>query len=366
MSRSLTKEIAYKALQNIFTQKPFIMFGTGTSCAVDISFGMDALKKHLLTEIPKKPLQPNQQKQWVSVVDSLGKGSDLESAMDALTDEDLRQLVVESTAELITSLDKKYGVKIASGENIWPASSLFKRLVDGLPEGDRALHVATPNYDLLAEYAFEYADLPYITGFTGGICGHIDWDQAKHGVMYEEETVIRKKISKTKKLKKHIRLYKVHGSLNTFIIGNRIVQNNSWMYDRPDNIKRIMIIPGTSKFEYLHQYRSELLLEYDQAVNKHSTFLFVGFGFNDKQLCNNAIVKKLMEQKCPGLIITRDSNERIENLLKECENLWLVCKHKDVGNEGTRIYNSRYDNWLNIDGKKLWDSSFFTQEILGG
>ena len=204
MSQVLTKEIAYQTLQNIFNQKPFVIFGTGTSCAVDAGFGMGALKKHLLDEIPQKKLQPNQQIEWNSVVDSLNRGSDLESAMNALTDEDLRQLVVESTAELITSLDQQYGVKIASGENIWPASSFFKRLVNGLPEGDRALHVATPNYDLLAEYAFEYADLPYITGFTGGICGRIDWEQAKHSMMYDEEIVIKKKVIKTIKYKKHI------------------------------------------------------------------------------------------------------------------------------------------------------------------
>ena len=161
-------------------------------------------------------------------------------------------------------------------------------------------------------------------------------------------------------------MYKVHGSLNTFIIGNKIVQNNAWMYKRPDTIQRSMITPGTLKFEQLHQYRPELLGEYDQAVKKHSAFLFIGFGFNDNQLCNNAILNKLKEQKCSGIIITRDSNKRIENHLKECENLWLVCKHQDDGNEGTRIYNSRYDNWLRIDDKKLWDSSDFAHEILGG
>ena len=40
----LTQEIAYKALQGFFDNKPFIVFGTGTSCTVDYGFGMGALE----------------------------------------------------------------------------------------------------------------------------------------------------------------------------------------------------------------------------------------------------------------------------------------------------------------------------------
>ena len=58
----LTKEIAYKALQNFFDQKPFVLFGTGTSCAVDTAFGMGALKEHLEKTISLKDLTGEQKK----------------------------------------------------------------------------------------------------------------------------------------------------------------------------------------------------------------------------------------------------------------------------------------------------------------
>ena len=364
MSIVLTEQIAYKALQNFFQQKPFVLFGTGTSCAVDTSFGMDALKNYLLSEVPKNSLAGSQQGQWDCVVDNLINGSDLESAMNDVQDENLTKIIIGSTATFVAGLDREYGVKIVLGDTDWPALTLFERLVVGLPETDRVLHVATPNYDLLAEYAFEKAGIPYITGFTGGIIRRMDWKQAKRSMTYDEYSSGRNG-KHMRKNKKHIRLYKVHGSLNTFGMDCAIVENNAWIYDTA-KLERIMITPGTAKYERLHKYRPELLGEHDLAVEKHDAFLFIGFGFNDSQLTNNAIKRKLKEQKCHGLIITRDSNPRIEAYLEECENLWLVCRNPDGGCNGSRIFNSRYQDWLLINDKQLWDASVFTKEILGG
>ncbi len=89
---------------------------------------------------------------------------------------------------------------------------------------------------------------------------------------------------------------------------------------------------------------------------------FLGYGFNDSQLTNGTLEAKLKNQKSPGLVITRDSNDRIDGLLKECDNLWLVCKHQE--NDSTRIYNKQYEDWLYLD-KEIWKIDPFTREILG-
>ena len=366
MSQVLTKQIAYNSLQKFFQQNPFVLFGTGTSCAVDTCFGMGALTEYLMFDIPTNELSDAQRKQWDLVVHNLSSGFDLESAMNDVQDDILTKIIIESTATFVAMHDREYGLKILLGDKDWPALVLFERLVEGLPEIDPVLHVATPNYDLLAEYAFEKARIRYTTGFTGGIIRRMDWKEAKRSMTYDESVPYgRKTFKRMKKIKKHIRLYKVHGSLNTFAMGSAIVENNAWIYD-PARLERIMITPGMVKYERLHQYRPELLGEYDRAVEKHNTFLFIGFGFNDSQLTNNAIKKRLKDQKCYGLIITRDSNPRIESYIKECENLWLVCSDPDNGGNGSRIFNSLYEDWLLIDDKKLWDPDFFTKEILGG
>ncbi len=362
MNQILTKEIAYSKLQAFFDDKPMVLFGTGTSCAIDSRFGMAALKEHLFTEIPKQSLTETQKKEWDGVVTFLQFSNDFEKAMDAINDSELIQLITNKTAAFLIQIEQQYAIKILKGELEWPAIALFKRLVDGLPETDRKLHVATPNYDLLAEYAFEQANIPYLTGFIGGICRLLDWKQCERAVTYVEAVPKGRKIGKVTKFKKHIRLYKVQGSLNTFKLNDEIVENNAWINNVPAGVERMMPT-GTSKVEWLYQNR-ELLGTFDNAVRDHSSFLFLGLEFNDSQL-NKTLKTKLKNQKTPGLIIIRDSNESVEGFLNECDNLWLVCKHQDNNNESTRIYNKQYKEGLYLEDKAIWKIENFTREILG-
>ncbi|HAU26901.1 MAG TPA: hypothetical protein DCW49_05885 [Alteromonas australica] len=250
-----------------------------------------------------------------------------------------------------------------SGSGDWPAGSLLKKLVEALPQADKQLHVATPNYDLLAEYAFVRHKIPYITGFHGGFLRRYDWAEAKKSVQS-----IQKGLGKTRPpLRivecKHIRLHKPHGSLNTFEWEAQLIECNSWILSKPDGVVRAMITPGTAKYQRLHKDRAQLA-EYDTAVGNHTSFLFLGFGFNDSQLVNNAFRQKLEQDQCRALVITRDSNPRIEEWLGKCPNMWLICKQAD--SDKSRIYNSKFENWLHIDDKELWRFDAFTNEFLGG
>lgn len=367
MTSVLDQSTAYKELQNFFSNnKPMVLFGTGTSCALDIRFGMAALRKCLCEEVSKLTLAKNHERQWREVVDDLANGKDLETAMDAITDERLFKDVIKIAARFVSKVDREYSIKMFTGETIWPAVNLFEKLVKYLPETDRILHVATTNYDLLAEYALERSGIPYVNGFTGGICRNLNWGKCARSVNCYENIPFHNKVKNVQKHEKHIRLYKVHGSLNTFKVNNTIVENNAWMgmIDVPDIVERMMIIPGTLKHKQLHKNRSELLGKYDEALDKHSAFLFIGFGFNDSQINNDSLKRKLREQKCPGIIVTKDSNARIETLLHECTNLWLVCRDKI--DKDTRIFNCKYPDALSLPNIRLWDISEFTKTITGG
>lgn len=360
----LTREIAYKAIAEFFSvQKPFVLFGTGTSCALDLNFGMPALEHYLRAEL-STGLTEDQAKQWQQVIDALdAKTHDFESAMDFVKDDDLTNRIVDTTAGFVALQDANYAYKIISGALDWPAGELLKILVDTLPQADRQLHVATPNYDLLAEYSFVRHRIPYITGFYGGHCRNYDWNQARKVVQS-----IRKSPGKTRQSPRvvesnHVRLHKPHGSLNTFELHSRLVECDSWMLNKPAHVNRAMITPGTAKYQRLHKDRAQLA-EYDRAVTNHTSFLFLGFGFNDSQLVNNAFRNKLEYDNCPALVITRDSNPRVEEWLDKCQNLWIVCKQVDA--DKTRIFNSKFDNWLHIDDKELWKFDHFTKEFLGG
>ena len=365
----LTKDRAYKELRKFFdSQSPstMVIFGTGTSCAIDWRFGMSKLKDELLNKVPLEINgDTNLENEWSKVVDDLNKGVDLENSMNHAKSNKLIKSIVEISGKLVSDLDQEYAFKILNNEKEWLPIQLLKRLVNGLSDNDRSLKVVTPNYDMLAEYAFESADIPFINGFFGSIQRKLDWDLSKRTIRLSYELELNgKKKTYDWKAKKHIELYKVHGSINTFEVNNKIVENNLWAWNPPQNIKRAMITPGISKFEKLAQYRAELFKPFDEINKKTGAYIFIGYGFNDSHI-ENYIKPKLTVNKCPGLIVTMESNPRIESLLSESDNLWLVCKEEEKAKNGTRIKNKGYYDWLYLYDKELWNIKEFTKEIIG-
>lgn len=363
MAKKLTKEIAYKEFQKYFQGKPFVLFGSGMSCAVDNKFGMASLEECLLDKLAKGKLNSVQQTEWNSVIKSLNSGIDFESAMNSVNDKDLIAKIVTITGDFVSKLEFKYSQEILNGNKNWPASTLFKQIVDCLPGTDRELHVATPNYDMLAEYAFEKAGIPYINGFYGGVTRHLNWKQSRRSITYVDKVSYRKKIKLVTREHRHIALYKVHGSLNLFLTNDNLIENNALLYmPTPKGTERLIITPGLSKYEKLHVYRDELLTGFDNAIRRHRFFLFLGFGFNDNQLITRAILDKLKNKGCNGLIITKDTNDRINKLLGEAENSWLICQ----SGSGTLIKNKKYSAPLFLQNEELWKVDVFAQKILGG
>lgn len=359
----LTKEVVYQAITEFFNDKPFVLFGTGTSCALDLNFGMPALENHLRVKLADG-MTKVQEQQWLQVVSALDTSShDFESAMDFIKDEALTSRIVELTASFVAHHDNAYAHSIMTGSSDWPAGSLLKKLVEALPQADKQLHIATPNYDLLAEYSLVWHKIPYITGFHGGFLRRYDWSEARKSVQSIQKGFGRPRQPPRVVECKHVRLHKPHGSLNTFEWGAQLVECDQWILNKPEGVARAMITPGTAKYQRLHKDRSQLA-EYDTAVGNHTSFLFLGFGFNDSQLVNNVFRQKLEQDHCRALVITRDSNPRIKEWLSKCPNMWLICKQTD--SDSSRIYNTKFKNWLHVDDKELWRFDAFTKEFLGG
>lgn len=359
----LTEEIFIEALRNFFREKPFIFFGTGMSCAIDDKFGMTALQDELNLRIQKFKLTATQNKEWQLTISSLNAGNDFEKAMNSITDQGLIKKITTITAKFIAKLDNYYAYEIAAGRQQWPAMSVVKKIYDTLPEGDPILHILTPNYDMLFEYACDFTGLTYTDGFFGGVEQHKNWIGAKQALLERQQSIKGTKRTFNYKPKKYICYYKVHGSLNYFFHQSHVIRNDSWMWTPPNYAERIMITPGLSKYQKLQEYRQEFLRPVDDAVEKATHFLFLGYGFNDNHL-DTYIKRKLIEQSCQGLIITKKSNERIETLLAEAENLWIICSSCDGG--GSRIYNKKYSDWLTLSNKCIWNVKEFNTYIFGG
>lgn len=79
MKEELTIEIAYRALNEFFHSTPFLLFGSGSSCAVDPAFGMEGLKNHLRNKFPIDCLSASQRQEWNEALDKLEQNVDLEN-----------------------------------------------------------------------------------------------------------------------------------------------------------------------------------------------------------------------------------------------------------------------------------------------
>lgn len=355
---------AFESIRDFFRDKPLVFIGTGMSCALDVRFGMPALRDELLAKVSPDGGDAAQLAEWKAVQDSLQQGNDLESALNHVSDGHLLQAITGATARFVATVDREYSFRIAGGEKTWPASRLMDRLVRTLPEGDPVLHVVTPNYDLVFEYACDAAELPYTTGFCGGVERTADWVALDRCHVTRETVCHRGRISAVYKHRKHVRLHKMHGSLDFFFHRGRLVENHAWMWDPPGFAQRVIVTPGLSKYETLQTYRQELLKAADSAIERSTHFLFLGYGFNDKHL-EEYIARKLVGQSCRGLIVTRDSTPRIEALVGKAPRLWLVCRAHDGATRGTRVCNVSTATDIFIPGRDLWDVAEFTTTFLG-
>jgi len=194
LENELTQEIAVDALRNFFREKPLVIFGTGISCAIDNRFGMAALTDVLVQNVGKVCSSKEQQDEWNAVELAIQSGKDLESSLDNVTDKELLKHIITITSCFVASVDHEYALKIANCEVAWPATKLLKKLVDSLPEGDRALNIITPNYDMLLEYACDCDDIPYTNGFTGGVERRLDWSCALRSLSRPEPVMVRGKL----------------------------------------------------------------------------------------------------------------------------------------------------------------------------
>lgn len=367
----LTIDTAYKELQQILNEKVLLVVGTGASMAVDIRFGMGALSEELLKKIPCQIESNDKSKiQWQKVADKLQNGIDLESALKETNNKFLIKKIVRVSGDFVAELDKVYKLEILDNKIEVPIGTFIRKLFNGLPEHDPVLDIITPNYDLLIEHCCDQYKIPYITGFYGGIKKHENWEEASNQMLYIKSVLKGKKKNREPRTKKHIQLHKVHGSLNWFYNGSEKFEDNSLTYHNFSNntsIERFIITPGDSKYQKALLNAFDSFLNANEAVKGEGAFVFVGYGFNDDHI-QNKIVSEILNEKKPGIIITKGLSGNAENLLTHSEKLWAVYhiskKYDQVSENDSLIYNKEFDKPLHIQNKSLWKIQEFSREIL--
>jgi len=365
MDTKLDKETAYSTIKNIFDKKVLIVVGTGASMAVDPEFGMAALAEKLRRKMPDVvSLDKELENSWNKINEKI-KHTGLEKALDGIDNEDLRSSIIKIAGDFLARIDAEYKKKSLSADfYAFPMEKFLLKLFSSLSTLNPCLNIITSNYDLLIEHICDKNKIPCCTGFTGGITKHYDWNIAEKELCF----IIKKIKNRKQKLfgsrKRHIKLHKVHGSLNWFWQNQQIMEDNSLTYDREHTLKRAIIPPGDAKISEAFMNYRDLFARADNAIASDDAYIFAGYGFNDIHI-EKEIDRHLKINGKHGVIITKELSDKAKKLINTADNLWAVF-HDPDNSANTLIKNKKYNNHLIIKNSDLWKIDEFTDIILGG
>lgn len=255
-----------------------LLVGTGASVAMDAELGMPALKDHLLATIPENT------DGWESIAEKLKKEIDLETALTGIKlTEALQNEIARRTAVFVARKDAALRDDILTGKRTWVGELLLHQLMRGLSPTWPRLPVITLNYDMLIEYACSKANIPYITGYHGGIIRRHDWSKARERFYRLAPVTMGGKRRDTIAPISCIELMKVHGSINLFRCNSdgAFIENDIWITGCPADYTPMIAPPGDIKNQEALNFHDRLFGEALQTVDKATAFLVIGYGFRD-------------------------------------------------------------------------------------
>ena len=344
----------YQEIQERLRKQLALIIGTGSSISVDVAFGMGALESHLKSVIPSVILGDNQaESEWKLVLDNLNRKIDFENSLNVVKSDFLLESIIIETGKHVAKVNYQNISKISIGEI--PIIALFERLKNALSYTNPIIDIITPNYDLIIENALSHCDLDYNDGFYGGIQKKFDWVQSEQLFNRLENNSKTGKIYL--KVYPHIRLHKVHGSLNYFVKSDNVYRNDSLSYfENTDDYERFIITPGETKHKRIVENR-HFYREMDNAIDKAQTYLFLGYGFNDididKKICQN-----INQVSRRAIIVTKDLIGNAKAILTENPEIIAI---RDNYNGGALISYKGKEIEYN---KPIWQIDEFANEIL--
>lgn len=282
-----------KYLENI----PTIIIGSGFS----VPFGLPSMWV-LGEEIKTKlNLKYSSEEEWISFVNFLDSTQNLELAMHkAPLTPNMYSDIISVTWELINFKDKEVFSNLMHKTEGTALSKIFYKLLQSHP---RKVKVITANYDRLVEYSVDKIPANIETGFHGECTKKFTGLQKSHEL--KENTVL---------------LCKVHGSLDWFRSEKNLqlvsMPNSFKMYD---GLTPAIVTPGIQKYQETHNepYRS-LIATADEFISSASSFLCIGYGFNDEHL-QPKLIDHIQQRSKPAVIVTKTLSDKAKEILENAK-----------------------------------------------
>jgi len=248
--------------------------GSGLSCSEGLP-GMGELATHLLAEVGEN-LTGDDATMWASVsilIESKGLEAALLEKPPTLA---VESAIAAATGKLIAAREQMVLTEVFTGSRVLRLTRLLAHMI----KPTTGLTIVTTNYDRLVEVAVEEANIGADTMFVGRFAGQMNERESQLSFCRE---VRLKRGGKTAGLVYCPRalICKPHGSLDWYVRDGRPV----FYAGDLTGVARLIITPGHNKFRNgydspFDHHRSRA----NQAIDRASRFLVLGYGFNDDHL----------------------------------------------------------------------------------
>lgn len=330
-----------KQAQDYYKNAPLIILGSGASAAHGMS-GMWALANHLVAHADISALSDDEIAAWEKFCQVLKDGVDLESALHQVAVSDtLTARIIKATWTLINAEDRKIFQESLQNNAMFPLSRLLEHM---FKSSLKTINILTTNYDRLAEYACDQGRIHHYTGFTYGFFRQL--------ATPTEITSARR-----------VNIWKVHGSLDWFQspLEDTVALIN--IQGVPENYEPQIVTPGTQKYQktHLEPFRS-IINNADEAIKSASSYLCVGYGFNDEHI-QPKLMAKCLRQKTPITIITYALSDSARELIIDGNAQSYLAIERGATDEQSIVYSSLDKAPVTVE-KNIWSLEGYLSLIM--
>lgn len=294
----MTKDKIFTEIQNIVSDNPVLVIGSGASVPYHIP-GMGALATALKNFFNSQSYtNPSSRKSIHEFIENLDNGMGLEEALlNTKATNEVENDIIRNVWELVEQTDREVYKRLLNDEDM-----ALKTLLDFLVYKDptKICNIVTTNYDRIIEYAASQTDAYINTGFTPNIVGR----------PYNKIDFMPKKLDS--EYTGSFNIWKVHGSLDWFKKDGKVLSLTN-AGSIPCGYTPCIITPGTNKYERTQQepYR-EIFSRIDAIFNAATGFLCIGYGFNDSHV-HPVLLKIAKKRGVRILLVTKDITKPIED-----------------------------------------------------
>lgn len=345
------KDTVYTEIQNILRPGLAIIIGSGASCSYNLP-SMGDLATYLQKQIDCQieELTEGDQEDWSNISKSLNEGIDLETSMSSNNiSDDLYRRISSHIVDCIEKEELRAITDILSDPEIPAIGRLMKHLLS--PQFPH-LDIITTNYDRLIEISATRAETPVDSMFTGSTLGRFCPESSARSQLFIERVHGSRNRITTRSIP-HIRLHKPHGSLDWFKFNDE-----DYRSDIPLNSPRSIVAPGKNK--YIEGYNvpfDTVRSKANEAIDRSSSLLFIGYGFNDNHLQTHIDPRMKV---VPSLILSRSLTDSATIHLDT--NSQSIGIYKDKARNNSSIVRQRGTDYT-LDSP-IWNLDDLMKEVI--